>query len=151
MKRSDEDSFSGELVIPPRGPKPPKGSRAQARLGLRAVDSTYTNESTVDFVLVAIHGSGGDAEYSWTNRETEWCWISDISEFTNRNVRTYTYGYDSTSKFSPAQHADWLLDAMIQQNLHPRPMIFLAKDFGGLILSQVQSPITLDWNGSCSY
>jgi hypothetical protein len=142
-KSSEKDSLSSEHV-PSLSKRPPKASRPRANLGLRVVESTSTGDSEASVVILAIHGSGGDAESCWTDRETGWYWILDISY---HDIQIYTYGYDSTSKFSPAQHADWLLDAMIQQTVYRSSIIFLAKDFGGFILSEVRSTGSSQANG----
>jgi hypothetical protein len=129
------NDFSSEHSRASHDTKLSKSSRVQAKLGLRAIESTYNDSFDAEFSMIAIHGSGGDVDISWTNRESGWCWIRDIWDYLP--IQTWTFGYDSKSKLTPAEHADWLLDAIIQQNLYRGPIIFLAKDFGGLILSQV--------------
>jgi hypothetical protein len=55
--------------------------------------------------VVAIHGLNGDAEQTWTHRDSGTLWLRDLLPVQIPAIRVLTYGYDARiANFTGQQH-----------------------------------------------
>lgn len=55
--------------------------------------------------MVAIHGLNGDAERTWTHRDSGVLWLRDLLPEEIPAIRVLTYGYDARiANFTSQQH-----------------------------------------------
>ncbi len=102
-------------------------------------------DSQTGFVgdVVFIHGLGGDARNTWTNKDKEFwpLWLAaDIPK-----VCVWTLGYPAAAthwwgkgaSFGLSERAVSLLDYLVSNRLGERPIIFIGHSLGGLMIKKL--------------
>ncbi|RYP68053.1 hypothetical protein DL771_006894 [Monosporascus sp. 5C6A] len=94
--------------------------------------------------IVAIHGLGGDAFKTWTDKDGH-LWLRDSLPAYISGARIMTYGYDSAVVFGSSQMSvdDFSIDLLSRLDMGRRapeeklrPLIFVCHSLGGVVFKQ---------------
>ncbi|KAI1455134.1 hypothetical protein F4805DRAFT_290543 [Annulohypoxylon moriforme] len=119
----------------------------QSMLGLRKVVPAEGDIDTTTVDIIAIHGLDTESPQTWIykkdgGRVVNWLEDRDMLPASIPNARIYTYNWNARAfNDAPVQtllgYADNLL-ALVEgeQVPNPRPIVFIASCFGGLILAE---------------
>ncbi|KAH8698147.1 hypothetical protein GQ44DRAFT_633220, partial [Phaeosphaeriaceae sp. PMI808] len=100
--------------------------------------------------IIAIHGLGGHPQETWTEQGK--IWLRDFVPLKTPNVRTLTFGYNSTVAFGKSvsnikDFALQLLDGLriIRKKATTRPLIFVCHSLGGIVFKKVREKSFVTW------